>query len=619
MKKVLLLLLVIFLLIAGYSQDLFIPRDIKNAYDAGTRSLDGNPGPAYFQNRASYSIDVEFNPQTRLLKGHEKITYKNNSRFSLRYIVIRLYQNVFKAGGVRGREVDPGDITDGVKITSLKIKGRNINLESDQWLLRESQTNIFLPFNCRVDSSAEIEIGWEFTMPAKPNDRFGGYNENTFFMGYWFPQVSVFDDINGWDIFEYNGIAEFYNEFGDFDVRIKVPENYIVWGTGSLQNPEAVLQKKYLQRYLKAQNPGDIIRIITENDRKNEKEITPKGINTWHFKADNVSDFAFGTSSTYLWDATGMLTLSGKKVFIQAAYDPEAKNFSKVVEISRWSIEELEKNIIGVEYPYPAMTAFNGIGGMEYPMIINDHDGNPTETIFVTSHEIAHSYFPFLVGTNQRRNGWLDEGLITMLGMEVQFKRDSSMNLRKSYTDFYPLVAGSQMDIPPIVNSIDISDNVFQLHEYVRPSLAFWTLQDIMGKDLFQKCIIEFIKRWEGKHPTPWDFFYTCNSVSGEDYSWFFEPWFNRFAYPDLGIQSADFENDTLKINIENSGGIPIPSKLIINYPDGSSEVKSIDGKQWSHSKLLSLLINTKKKPANIQLDTSGYPDCSESNNFFEF
>jgi hypothetical protein len=140
-----------------------------------------------------------------------------------------------------------------------------------------------------------------------------------------------------------------------------------------------------------------------------------------------------------------------------------------------------------------------------------------------------------------------------------------------------------------------------------------------MGKDLFQKCIIEFIKRWEGKHPTPWDFFYTCNSVSGEDYSWFFEPWFNRFAYPDLGIQSADFENDTLKINIENSGGIPIPSKLIINYPDGSSEVKSIDGKQWSHSKLLSLLINTKKKPANIQLDTSGYPDCSESNNFFEF
>jgi hypothetical protein len=619
MKKFLLIFLVHSLLVSCFSQELFIPRDIKKAYDSKTRSMDGNPGSAYFQNRASYSIDAEFDPQTRLLKGKETIEYQNNSEYSLRYIVIRLYQNIFKAGGIRGREVDPGDTNDGVKITSLKIKGKVIHLETDQWLLRESQTNIFLPFNCRADSVAEIEIGWEFTMPAKPNDRFGGYDESTFFMGYWFPQVSVFDDINGWDIFDYNGVAEFYNEFGDFDVRITVPENYIVWGTGILQNPEEVLQKKYLQRYVKAQKDEEIVRIITPDDRKSDKEITARGSNIWHFKAENVSDFAFGTSSKYVWDASGMLNSSGKKIFIQSAYNPEAENYSKVVEIARWSIEELEKNIVGIEYPYPSITVFNGTGGMEYPMIVNDRDGSLVETLFVTSHEIAHCYLPFLVGTNQRRHGWLDEGLITMLGMEVHFKRDSTMNLRKSYTDFYPLVAGSQMDIPQIVNSIYISDNVFQMHEYARPSLAFWTLREIMGKELYQKCIIEFITRWQGKHPTPWDFFYTCNSVSGEDYSWFFEPWFNRYAYPDLSVKSARYQNDTLEITIENTGGMPFPSRLLIWFKDGSRDERIIDAKQWGRSKLYTIALITKKQPANVHLDTSGYPDCNEGNNVFEF
>jgi hypothetical protein len=617
MKKILFFFYVVFLFNFSFSQEIYIPRDIKKAYDNGTRAKDGNPGPKYFQNRADYNIKASFYPETRLLKAYETIVYSNNSELPFRYAVIRLYQNIFKKGGIRGREVDPGDISDGVKITSLTIKGKKINLETDQWLLRESQTNIFIPFNCRTDSTAEIEVGWEFIMPSKPNDRFGGYDGKSFFMGYWFPQISVFDDINGWDTFDYDGVAEFYNEYGNFDVKITVPKNFVIWGTGTLQNPGEVLLPKYLQRFQEAMNSTETNHIITSDDRNNNDNISPQDTVTWHFMATNVNDFAFATSSTYLWDASGMTSRSGKKIILQSAYNPENQNFSKVVDVSRWNIEELEKNIVGVDYPYPSMTVFNGSGGMEYPMIVNDHDGTLIETIFVTSHEITHTYFPFLVGTNQRRHGWFDEGLVTMLGMEVHFTRDSTMNLRKSYTDFYPLVAGTQMDLPQMVNSTYLSDNVFQLHEYARSSLAFWTLRDFMGNDLFQKCIIEFIKRWEGKHPTPWDFFFTCNDVSGEDYSWFFEPWFNQFAYPDMAVKSAKYENESLEVVIQNAGGIPLPAKLEIKYQDGSNEVKIITGKQIGFSQEFKIAISTKKHPTEVHLDTSGYPDCNEGNNTF--
>lgn len=602
-----------------FSQQLYIPRDIKKAYEKGSRQWDGTPGPKYFQNRADYSINVSFDPETRLLKGYETIHYTNNSEYSLRYIVIRLYQNVFKKGGIRGREVAPEDIHDGVRITSLSLKGKKCNPETDQCILRESQTNIFLPFNCPPNSIAEIEIGWEFTMPANPNDRFGGYDDNTYFMAYWFPQVSVFDDINGWDIFDYNGVAEFYNEYGNFDVKISLPENYTVWATGVLQNPDSVLEESILDRYMKAKESDRIINIITTADRKSKKLLTKPGSNSWHFSAENVSDFAFGTSSRYIWDASSYSSINGKKVLVQSAYDPDYQTFDKVVEISKWSLGELENSIIGLPYPYPSMSVFNGSGGMEYPMIVNDHDGSLTETIFVTSHEIAHSYFPFLVGTNQRRHGWLDEGLVTMLGMDIHSIRDSLLDLRKNYTSIYPVVAGSQMDVPPIVNSSLISDNIFQLHEYMRPSLAFWILRDIMGYELFKKCLLQFIQSWTGGHPSPWDLFYTINTVTGEDYSWFFEPWFNSYAYPDLALGMVNLANDSLEIRIENIGGLPFPARLSIHYSDGSSDILKLSGKEWIQSMNHKVMIPARKRPSLVKLDTSGYPDMNEDNNSFEF
>ncbi len=619
MKRTVLLILANLLILYAAPQKLYMPRDIARAYEKGTRAYDGRPGSSYFQNRVNYTIDAQFDPSTRLLTGTEKISYTNNSPYALRYAVVRLYQNIFKQGGVRGRPVDAEDTNQGMKITSLKIRGKKCNLETDQCILRESQTTVILPFNCATGNEEVIEIGWEFTMPSKANDRFGGYSESTYFMGYWFPQISVFDDINGWDIFDYNGIAEFYNEYGNFDVRISVPENYIVWGTGTLQNPQDVLSAECLVRFRKAESDSKETEIISNRDRKSGDAVTAGKDSAWHFTAENVNDFAFGTSSSYIWSGCTVENISGKKIFLQSAYDPEAQNFDKVLGLVRWSIDELEKNILGIEYPYPAMTAFNGIGGMEYPMMINDHDGNLVETIFVTSHEVAHSWFPFLVGTNQRRHGWFDEGLVTMLGMEVHFTKDSTMNLLSTYVDYYSKAAGSQMDVPPIVNSIYLSDNIFQLHEYTRPSLAFWILRDVLGKEMFLKCIKEFSVSWEGKHPTPWDFFNTVNRVTGEDLSWFFQPWFNAYAYPDLSVSSAKFERDTLSVKIENLGGMPIPSTLRVTYANGSTSEKFISAKEWSRAQAAEILIPVNKFPAEIRLDVKGYPDINDGNNIYKF
>ncbi len=618
MKRIILISLLLILCFPGNSQtgQIFIPREINAAIKAGTRSPDGTPGENYFQNRVDYDIDVEYFPDTRFLKGVCNITYTNNSPVQLKLIVIRLYQNVFLKGGIRGREVDPIDVHNGVKINSIIINGKEFDPESP---LYKTQTNIVFPFGISPGKKASLVIDWEFNMPAKTTNRFGCYDDLSCFIAYWFPQVSVFDDINGWDMSDYTGVAEFYNEYGDFLVNIRVPQNFIVWGTGDLMNPESVLQKEYLEKFNLAKNSDEIVHIIDREDMKTKSLITKKAKNIWKFSAQNVNDFAFAVSNTYLWDGTSVeITDKGglkRRVLIESAYRKASVNFRDVAEIAAWSVKEYSQTFPGIAYPYPKLTIFNGKGGMEFPMIKNNGESDPRGTLFVTTHEIGHSYFPFLVGTNQKKHGWLDEGLVTMIAQEQHLLRDTTLNYRKLYNKQYPLVAATEQDVPPIVNSNYLSDEIFQVHEYMRPSLAFWTLRDILGKDVFQECIIGFIEKWKGKHPTPWDFISLLEHISGMELGWFFDPWFGRFAYPDLKIAEIHVKNSSTDIIIENSGGMPFPASLKLIFKDGTEETFSIPAEIWMNKSTYAFCYTGDKILFSAELITVGYPDVDLINN----
>jgi len=621
-KKYWILILIIFIINTGiaYPQadDFYIPRDIKAAYTRGSRSYDGNPGTEYFQNQVDYIIDASFDPITRKLEGSELIVFHNNSKRTLRNILIRNYMDVYKKGAIRGRSIDPFDVGNEVILHRMRINGEEIYFENSDDIMNNSETDIVL--NCLTNSgdSSIIEISWSLFIPQRTHERFGAVDESSFFIAYWFPQIAVFDDINGWDTFAFNNLSEMYTEFGNYQVNLTLPQDFVVWATGELQNSEEVLEAEYYDKFMRSKESDTVIHIISADDLKNNRPITQKGSNTWIFKANQVSDFAFGTSDHFLWDASRLILDEEKNVHIHTAYLQSSEHFYEVPQITPWVIKTLSEEIVGYPFPFPSMTVFNGLDGMEFPMIVNDTEmEDRAGTYFITAHEVAHSYLPFLAGTNQKRHGWMDEGLTTLLGVEAHTLVEEDFNFREIYLEWYPFFAGTQEDIPSIVNSVYLPDIVFQQHEYVRSSLAFWTLKDILGDELFKSAMQEFIKRWAFKHPTPYDLFFTFNDHCGENLNWFFQSWFLSFEYPDLAISNVKLINNEWFIELKNIGGMPFPSKLQLEYSDNDTQVINIDARVWKDKRTHLIKIPGNKDIKDFVLITEGYPDCGRENNHF--
>jgi hypothetical protein len=620
MKKIyiyLILFTLIFPEAISQHSDLYMPLDIKKAYDRESRSYDGQPGKFYKQNYFKYQIQAEIDPFTKQLSGVEKIKFYNNFPEDQRFVVIRLYYNFFNKGAVRGRPVKPEDTGERIRITSLKLNGQEFDPENQNLIVFKTGTNIVYPLQTNGNDSSSIEIGWEVDLPLKTHERFGPVDSTSYFVAYWYPQIAVFDDINGWDLFDYTNLSEFYNEYADFDVSISIPENFVIWATGELLNPDKVFQTPILQRLNSIKSSGKVYPIIEEKDII-KKQITKKNPLNYKFSAKNVSDFAFGYSDHYLWDAAKVKLKSGKTVFVESAYLPSSQNFKKVTEIAAWVVQGLSEDIPAYEFPYPFMTVFNGDDGMEFPMIVNDREEDEEGSYFLTAHEMAHSYLPFLVGTNQRRHGWVDEGLVTMIGVEWHKKKIEGYNFRNQYLEWYPKIAGTQQDLPLMVNSVFISSDIFQQHDYMRSSLGFWTLKDVLGEETFYNCLNVFFDRWKGKHPTPYDLFFTINDVSGENFDWFFQPWFVEFAYPDIGIDDFTIEHNIYHIRINNYGGMPFPSVLKLYFTDNSFEEIKLDARIWSRDNTYLVEISRDKILSRIFLNTFGYPDVNQDNNQYE-
>lgn len=601
----------------------FVPETFKNAIDNGTRNPDGTPGENYWINHADYNVDVEVHPETGMINGSAGITYFNNSPDSLKYIVFRLYQDIYRKGNSRQFSIGNVDLTDGVEISNIEIDGTGYDPASRK--VTRSSTNMYVSLDRPIPphSKADVKIGWSFKMPQKRWIRFGQYNADHLFVAYWYPQIAVYDDINGWDKIEYAGMVEFYNDPNNFDVNITVPGKFVVWATGVLQNPSEVLGQVVLKKFETAKTSDKVVQIIRHDDY-NSGNVTKSGDkNTWHFKAEGVPDFAFAASYGSAWDAVSPVVdgASGRRVMISAVYPDSVVHYEDVAGIARNAVEYMSNELPGVPFPYPEVTVFaNGRknGGMEFPMMVND--GAPDDYADLeglTFHEISHNYFPFYMGTNERRYAFMDEGWARYLptGFLEKYAPEYPYFQRtiKQYNNF----AGSVNELPPMIPTYIFNDYQTQrMAAYTRPATAYSMLRQILGDDLFKAAMDEYIRRWNHKHPSPWDFFNTFNRVAGEDLSWFWNPWFFERGSADLAIKSLTPEHVIL---IQKVGIMPVPVELNITFEDGSATTISRNARVWAGGEeMIAVPVMENKKIKTISLGNELIPDTNPTDNSWE-
>ena len=602
-----------------------IPLNIQRAIDKDTRTLEGKPGPNYWQNKAEYKIKAELEPKSRKLSGEETITYYNNSPDTLKQIVIKILMDIYRKGNSRDFEISPNVLTEGVQPKGIFVNSTEIKTDGSKNSLRREGTNLFISLEQPVlpKTKAEVKFNWNFFIPNESQIRMGAYDSTTFFIAYWFPQVAVYDDIDGWDVVSYTGQTETYNDFSNYDVEITVPKNFLIWSTGILLNPKEVLSTEVYEKYKKAYSSDTVVKIVEEKDYQKGLVTADEEKLVYKFKAENVMDFTFATSDHYLWDGSSLIVdkISGRRTFIDAAYNKSSKDFYTVAEVARKAIESFSTHIPGVPFPYPEMTVFNGVGGMEFPMMVNDSSAPDLQgTVHLTSHEISHTYFPFYMGINERKYAWMDEGWATMLPFDFQTANAPGYDPRtrnaKSFSEF----AGNEGDLQPMVLSYELRGASYRTASYRRPGAAYEFLRQMLGDDLFKKCLHEYMNRWNGKHPIPYDFFFTFNETAGQNLNWFFKPWFFETKYPDLSL-TAIHTKEGVSLSVSNKGGLPLPVKIKFYYEDGTSEIVYDKNADWWRNGKVGILtiIKPKTKVKKIELGNSQIPDVNLNDNTVEF
>lgn len=628
MKKCLILTLIFcYNLILGQTPTLFVPKNFKNAMKNGTRTNYGKPGPNYWQNRSEYKINVELLPDSSYLIGNEVVNYFNNSPDSLNEIVIRLYQNISRKGSVRDWYIGEEGFNEGVKLKYLVINGDTINTSPVSRAVRIGSTNLFVktPNKIAPGSKTEIKIGWEFEIQKVFKLRMGNYGDGNFYIAYWYPQIAVYDDIDGWDDIDYSGMVEFYNDFSNYDVNIKVPGGMVVWATGDLQNGEQVLRKDIFDKYEKAKKSDETINIIGPEDYTKGIITAENEFNEWHFIAKNTTDFSFATSKSFNWDGVSTIVdqNSGRRALADAVYADGTIHYHKAAEYSKATINYLSKELPGFPYPYSHATAYcngNYGGGMESPMMANN--GAPSvlgRHVGLIFHEIAHNYFPFIMGTNERKYAWMDEGWAAFLPTKLVNKIDPDYDYIRRRVADYESKAGKETDLPLITPSYSYKTDLTRLGFYDRPANAYYELQELLGVKLFKEALLQYMDTWNGKHPIPLDFFYIFNDAANEDLSWFWKPWFYEYGYPDLSIKSVDNSKGTIKVKIEKLGNIPTRVKLILEFDDGTIERISKSSRIWKDgNKTIDVSVSSSKKLKIVTLGNKYIPDVDRENNVFE-
>jgi aminopeptidase N len=366
------------------------------------------------------------------------------------------------------------------------------------------------------------------------------------------------------------------------------------------------------------------VAVLTENDLRAGKGTLgkPGQTLTWRFKAQNVRDFAFAVGDHYLWDMTGArVTRDGpRSVATSAVYRPNAPGFRDVAEFARISLETFSTAYPGVPYPYPAMTVVEGgDGGMEYPMIVLDGavpDRN--RTLEVTAHEIGHTYFPMLVGSNETVYGWQDEGLNTFITFWPQEAMDYQPQAREEVATTVAFLAGQELEMPLMTpaNSFFLDGPWYFLAAYAKPAAALLVLRDALTPPVFDQALHEYVRRWTNKHPSPWDFFNTIEDVAKQDLAWFWSGWFFGRGVLDQGITGVESSQGSVKVTVESRGVLYAPVEVEVENDRGEKAEGALPGGVWpcGARQVVEVPLDGKVTAVTLNPD-SFFPDSDPSDN----
>jgi len=609
------------------------PGAYARALESGTRSADGRPGPNYWEQRVDYAIDVQLDPATATITGSETITIHNGSPNALPIVALRLYQNVFAEGVERNRTVE---LTGGMELTRVVVAGTELSQISQQnfnqepgYLLLSTLTAIRLPVPLAAGRDLELEVDWSFVVSGGGGFRNGHLDNEVFNIAQWYPQVAVVDDVFGLDIEPYLGDGEFYVDYGDFDVDITVPPQWVVVGTGTLMNPEDVLRPEQVSLLASAPALDTIVQIVTAEDITAgtvTKDSEGRRL-TWRFHADNVRDFAFAASSKYAWDVTGAETGGPQgRALIQGVYDPDVTTWAQAAPFGKHAIEFYSDYLYA--YPYPTATVAYGppqVNGMEYPMItfINRTD-DPFALNFVTTHELSHFWVPMIVGTKENAYAWMDEGFTTFntaLAMDDYYGEDSERGRgRDQAMGGYQRAAQAEVEVP-IMWHTDFAPNGFgrSIAAYSKPGMLMHTLRHMMGEDTFDAAYRDYIDTWAYKHPMPWDFFAMMKEAAGTDLDWFWQSWYYETVTLDQAVVAVTDAAGGVEVTVSNNSGGVMPVELHLELDDGTTIVDIWPVSVWAGTREVTRLIPARGQVTKINIDPdTWYPDTDRSNNDWE-
>ncbi|TNE60405.1 MAG: peptidase [Bacteroidetes bacterium] len=598
--------------------DLPVSREIQEAYAKGTRNVNGSPGVDYWQNTAQYDIRVRLVPESRHLSGNADIVYSNNSPDTLRMLVFKLYPNYYQKGATRLRPVRSDDLTDGVEIRRLVVNNEPVE-ESGR---RISGTNMMVRINpLPPGQTATINLSFAYTLNKGSHNRTGQVDEGAWFVAYFFPRIAVYDDINGWNLAPYLGSYEFYHDFCDFNLAVTVPEGYVVWATGDLQNCGEVLQDSYCQRLELAEKEETLRFIIDSSDLKNGGITRNSPDNTFRFAARNVPDVAFAASNHYVWESGSLVVDpgTGRRTRVDAVFNPEHQDYYLVAGDAWKTVEAMSYRFPKWPFPYAHMTVFDGLDQMEYPMMANDNPmSDRAESIELTDHEIFHTMFPFYMGINETKYGWMDEGWATIGEWLISPMIDSTI-VDDYGMQGYEQMAGREEDLPVMSLTTQQSGWSGFTNSYPKPALGYLYVKDMLGDTRFFKALHHYIQNWNGKHPMPYDFFYSMNAGAGENLNWFWKRWFFDSGVPDLAIEKVTQRGSRKEVVIVSKGTKPVPVDLTITYSDGSTEAIHRSIAVWaSGATRHTIRFRTQKQIKSISLGSTYVPDVERSDNFFQ-
>jgi hypothetical protein len=605
-------------------------------------SANGEPGPKYWQNRVDYQLKAKIDTVTNTLSTDENITYTNNSPDALQYLWLQLDQNTYKKDArsnfVTNNQLRADQHTNGYQIESVYLL-QNGKSQKANFIMTDTRMQIRLPKALTAHGGKiNLLIKYHYTIPGDFGNRTDytpTKNGRIYEIAQWFPRMCVYDDSRGWDTLPFLGSGEFYCEYGDIDYSVTVPWDMIVAGSGKLVNPNEVLTAKQISSLATARNSDKTIMIRTPRE-VNSPASRPvnKGTLTWHFKMYNTRDVAFGASKAYVWDAARVNLPGGKKSLAMSVYPVESAGndaWGRATEYLKGSMEYFSSK--WMVYPYPvAINEAGTAGGMEYPGIVFDGITDKGKELFwVTAHEIGHNWFPMIVGSDERRFGWMDEGFNTFIDVyasdvfnhgEYAPKRDSEYAPKggNPADEILPIIADP--NAPIIMTAADATPEKYR-HPitYFKPAFGLILLREqVLGKDRFDYAFKNYIHQWAYKHPQPDDFFRSMDSGAGEDLSWFWKGWFYNNWKFDLALISAKYVNGNAKngiqVTITNKEQMAMPLTIEAKLKDGSKHLMKLPVETWLQNKTTTFIIPTTTEVETVTIDPdNALPDMNRGNN----